>query len=119
MPRKAVESSRADPSIADSHDDSRRIDVGLDCLVRQYAATIDIDLVANSNIVSENCHILKASPPSDDAVPADDAAFDPCVIFDLGTREQDASLQPDTIANYDVGTNGHIGSYFAVLADFG
>lgn len=83
------------------------------------AATVDVDLIANCDIVTKNCHVLETSPATNGAVPANDGGLDPGVILDLGALEQDTSLQTDTVANDNVGANGDIGSDSAVLANLG
>lgn len=47
-------------------------------------STVDVDLIADCHIVTENANVLKTSPATDDAVPADDCALDPGVLLDLG-----------------------------------
>lgn len=69
------------------HDDGGDVNVGLDRLVGEDAATVDVDLVTNSDIVAENSDILQASPAADGAVPADDGGLDPGVVLDLGAAE--------------------------------
>lgn len=85
----------------------------------QDAATVDIDLVANGNIVTENSHVLETGPAADGAVPANNRRLDPCVVLDLGRGQKDASLQANTVADDDAGANGDIGTYSAVLSDLG
>ena len=46
-------------------------------------STVDVNLVTNSDIVSKNTDVLKTSPATDNAVPADDCALDPGVFLDL------------------------------------
>lgn len=101
------------------HDDGRNVDVGLDRLVRQDAATVDVDLVRNGHIVAENGHVLQTSPLADGAVPADDGALDPRMVLDLGARQQDAALQAHAVADGDARPDGDIGSDAAVVADLG
>lgn len=96
-----------------------RVDVRLDALVGQNAATVDVDLVTDSDVVAKDGNVLEAGPAADCAVPADNGALDPGVIPDLGGPQQDAALQTDTVADNDVGANGHIGTYPAVLANLG
>ena len=47
-------------------------------------STVDVDLIADCHIVTENANVLKTSPATDDTVPADDCALDPGVLLDLG-----------------------------------
>jgi hypothetical protein len=65
------------------HDNSRHIDVDFDALVGQDASTIDVDLVADCDIVAENTDVLQSSPLPDCRVPAYDSALYPSVVFDL------------------------------------
>lgn len=101
------------------HDNGRRVNVSLDRLVRQDAAAVHVDLVADGDIVTQDSHVFQAGPLSDAAVPAHNGALDPGVVLDLGSRQDDAALQANAVANDYVGADGHIGSYSAVLADLG
>jgi hypothetical protein len=87
--------------------------------VRENAATIDIDLVANADIVAQNGNVLQPCPLTNGAIPANDGALDPRVVLDLGAGEQDAALQSDAVADNHAGADGDIGPYSAVLANFG
>lgn len=69
------------------NDDSGNIDVGLDTLVRQDSTAVDVDLVSDGDIVTEDADVLETGPSADGAVPADDGALDPCVVLDLRARE--------------------------------
>lgn len=93
------------------------VDVLLDTLVREDRAAVDVDLITNSHVVTQDGDVLKASPAADGAVPADDAGLDPGVVLDLAVSEQDASLETDAIANDDVGSDSHVGTNTAVLAN--
>lgn len=83
------------------------------------AATVDVDLITNCDIVAENCHVLEASPSANGAVPADDGGLHPGVVLDLGATEQHTSLQADTVTDNDIRTDRDIGSDPAVLANLG
>lgn len=85
----------------------------------QHAAAIHVDLVANRHIVTQDRHVFQACPLADAAVPAYDGALDPGMVLDLGSRQDNAALQTNTIANDYVGANRHIGPYSAVLANLG
>lgn len=85
--------------------------------MRQDAATVDVDLVANRNIITQDGNVLQARPPANCAVPADDGALDPGVVLDLGVTQEYAALKPDTIADHDVGANGNVGPDTAVCAN--
>lgn len=99
------------------HDNGRYVDVGLDGLVWQNAAAVNVNLVANGDIVTEHCYVLETGPLADCAVPANNGALDPSVILDLGVLEQDAALEADTVTNDNVRADGDIGTDSAVLAD--
>lgn len=99
------------------HDDGGDIDVSLDRLVGEDAATVDVNLVANGNVVTENSYVLKTGPLADRAVPADNRALDPGMVLDFGSSEEDAALEPYAIANNDTGTNGDIRTDTAVFAN--
>lgn len=101
------------------HDDGRNVNVGLDRLVRKDAATVDVDLVANGNIVTQDGDVLETGPATNGAVPADDGGLDPGVVLDLGSTEKNASLEANTVTNNDIGTNGNVGADSAVLANLG
>lgn len=113
--------SRADTdvSVYHLHDDGRHIDVGLDRLVRQDATTVDINFIANSNVVAKNCDVLQASPTADSAVPAHNGGLDASVILDLGATQQHTVLQADAVADNDVRSDSDIGADSAVLANLG
>lgn len=96
-----------------------RVDVRLDALVGEDAAAVDVDLVTDSDIVTQDGNVLETGPAADSAVPADDGALDPGVIPDLGAGQKDAALQTNTVPDNDVGANGHVGTYPAVLANLG
>jgi hypothetical protein len=87
--------------------------------VWQNTTTVDVDLVANGDIVTENRDVLQASPLADRRVPADDGALDPGVVLDLATTENDTSLDPHAVADHDVGADGDVWTDAAVLADPG
>lgn len=85
----------------------------------QNGATVDINLVADGNVVSEDSDILQTRPAANRAVPANNGGLDPSVVLDLAVLHHDAALKTDTVANDNVGTNNHIGTNTAVLADLG
>lgn len=87
--------------------------------MRQNATTVDVDLVANGNIVTENSHVLQTGPAADGAVPANNRRLDPCVVLDLGGAQEHTSLQTNTVTDDDVWANGDVGAYSAVLSDLG
>ena len=93
------------------------INICFDRLVRQDASTIDINLISNCHIITQDCDVLQPSPFTDDTVPADNGALDPSMILDLTVGQDDTTLQSDTIANHDTGSNGDIRTNAAVLAN--
>ena len=104
---------------ARSHDDGGDVHVGLDGLVGQHAATVDVDLIANGHVVAEDRHVLETRPLADGAVPADDGALDPRVVLDLGALEEHAALEADTVTDDDAGADRDVGADTAVSADLG
>ena len=99
------------------HDDGGSVDVLLDRLVGQDGTTVDIDLIANGNIVTEHSDVLQTSPLADSAVPADNGGLDPGVVLDAAVLQDDAALETHTVADDDVGANGDVGPDTAVLAN--
>lgn len=101
------------------HDDRGGVDVRLDRLVREDGSTVDVDLVADGDVVTEDGHVLETRPLADAAVPADDGRLDPGVVLDAAVLEDDATLETHTVADDDVGADGHVGTDAAVLANLG
>jgi hypothetical protein len=93
------------------------INVLLDGLVGQDGTTVDVDLVANGNVVTENCYVLETRPLADGAVPANNRRLDPGVVLDTAVLEQHTALQTDTVANDNIWANGDIRTDAAVLAN--
>lgn len=87
--------------------------------MRQHRAAIDVDLVTNGHIVTEDGNVLQTSPLADSAVPADNSRLDPSVVLDTAVLEQDAALQTHAVADDNVGSNGDVGANAAVLANLG
>lgn len=87
--------------------------------MREHTTTINVDLVADGDVVAEHRHVLEARPLADGAVPADDGALDPRVVLDPGTREERAPLQAHAVADHDALADDHVGADAAVLADLG
>jgi len=85
--------------------------------VRQNGTAVDVDLVTNGDVVTENSYVLKAGPLADSAVPANDCRLDPRVVLDAAVLQQYTALKTDTISNDNIGTNCDIGANAAVLAD--
>jgi hypothetical protein len=99
------------------HDDGRSVDILLDGLVGQNGAAIDVDLVANGDIVTQYCDVLKPGPFADSAVPTDNSRLDPGVILDAAVLQNDTSLKTYAITDNDVGANGDVGANTAVFAN--
>lgn len=112
-------SSRASPSATGLHDDSRDVDVGLDRLVGQDAASVDVDLIADGDVVTKNSHVLETCPLADGAVPPDNRLPDQGVVLDPGSLQDDTLLQPNAVANDNVRSNGDMGADLAVVTDLG
>lgn len=87
--------------------------------MRQDAASVDVYLITNGDIVAEDGDVLETSPLADGAVPANNGALDPGVILDLGATEENTALEPDAITDDDTGADGHIRTNAAALADLG
>ena len=51
--------------------------------MRKDTATVDVDLVADRNVVAKNCNVLETGPSTNGAVPANDGRLDPSVVLDL------------------------------------
>ena len=107
------------PKSASLHDDGGDVHVGLDGLVRQDAAAVDVDLVTDCDIVAEDGHVLEARPFADDAVPAHNGLLNPSMVLDLGPLQEDALLQADTVPNDHVRPDSDMRPYLAVVADLG
>jgi hypothetical protein len=85
--------------------------------VGQDGATVDVDLVANGDVVTENSYVLQTRPLADGAVPADNSRLNPRMVLDAAVLKDHASLQTHTVANDNVGANGDVGTNAAVLPD--
>lgn len=85
--------------------------------MREDRAAVDVDLITNSHVITQDRDVLETSPAANRAVPADDAGLDPGVVLDLAVGEQDASLETDAIADDNVGTDSHVRTNAAVLAN--
>ncbi|KFY11986.1 hypothetical protein V492_04157 [Pseudogymnoascus sp. VKM F-4246] len=114
-PQEAVEIARARAL----HDDGWSIDVSLDSLVRQDRAAIDVDLIGDRDVVSQDRDVLKTRPLAYAGVPSNDSGLDPGVVLDLAALEDDAALEADAVADDDVGADGDVGADAAVAADLG
>ena len=114
---KIAMASRLFPSTL--HNNGRHININFNALVRQDGSSINVDLISNCHIVTEDTDVLQPRPFSYSRVPAYDCALNPCVILDLGAREQHTTLQADTVAYDDIRANGNVRANSAVLANFG
>jgi len=93
------------------------VDVGLNALVRKHTGAVAVDFVADGHVVTQNGDVLHARPSADSAVPADDCALYPSVLLDLAVLKQHGALQAHTLADLNIGSNDHVGSDLAVLAN--
>ncbi len=57
-----------------SHDDLRGVDVLFNLLVGKHDTAVDVDLVLEVHVLSDDAAVLDASPPPDRALPAYDAS---------------------------------------------
>lgn len=85
----------------------------------QNRAAIDIHLVSNGDIVTQDRDILQASPLANGAVPTDNSRLDPSMVLDLAVLQEHTALQTHAIADHNVGTNDYIRANATVLADLG
>lgn len=94
------------------------VNVLLDALVGENRSSIDINFITDGDVVTKNRHVLETSPPTDGAVPANDAGLYPGMVFNLAVLEQDTALKSDTVANDDIWANSDIWADAAVIANF-
>lgn len=99
------------------HDDGWCIDISLNGLVGEDATSVNVDLVGNGDIVTENRDVLETCPLSDAGVPTNDGGLDPGVVFNLAALENNAALQTDTVSNNDIWPNSDVWSDAAVAPD--
>jgi len=85
--------------------------------VRKHTGAVAVDFVADGHVVAQDGDVLHARPPADSAVPADNCALHPSVLLDLAVLKQHGALQADTLTNLNIGSNDHVGSNLAVLAN--
>lgn len=85
----------------------------------EHAASVNVYLIANGDIVTENSHVLQTSPLANTAIPTHDGALDPGVILHLGVGQNHASLKADAITNDHTRADGHVGTNLAVLSNLG
>ena len=87
--------------------------------MRQDGATVDVDLVADGDVVAQHSHVLEPGPPTHGAVPPNDGRLDPGVVLDLASGQQHAALQPDAVSHDHVRPDGHIGTDPTVFSYLG
>jgi len=85
--------------------------------VREDGASIDIDLIRDRDIVTQDSHVLQTSPFADRAVPSNDGGLDPSVVLDLAVLQEDATLETNAIADDDIRADDDVGADATVLAD--
>ena len=85
----------------------------------QNGTAVDVDFVANGDIVAEYSHVLETSPLANSAVPADNGRLDPGMVLDAAVLQQHTALETDTVTDDDVGADCDIGANAAVLANLG
>ena len=83
----------------------------------QNRTAVDVDFVANGDIVAEYSHVLETSPLANSAVPADNGRLDPGMVLDAAVLQQHTALETDTVTDDDVGADCDIGANAAVLAN--
>ena len=83
----------------------------------QNGTAVDVDFVANGDIVAEYSYVLETSPLANSAVPADNGRLDPGMVLDAAVLQQHTALETDTVTDDDVGANCDIGANAAVLAN--
>ena len=83
----------------------------------QNGTAVDVDFVANGDIVAEYSHVLETSPLANSAVPADNGRLDPGMVLDAAVLQQHTALETDTVTDDDVGADCDIGANAAVLAN--
>src|SRR5436190_20184190 len=85
--------------------------------MRQDRTAVDVDFISNRHVVAQHRHILQSRPFTYRAIPTDDRRLHPCVVLDLTTSQEHASMQPNAIADYNVRADGHIRSNATVAAN--
>ena len=68
----------------------------------QNGTAVDVDFVANGDIVAEYSHVLETSPLANSAVPADNGRLDPGMVLDAAVLQQHTALETDTVTDDDV-----------------
>ncbi len=105
--------------LACSHDYGRFGHGRGDRLVREDVAAVDVDLVADYDVLAEHGHVLHAHPLADAALPADDGRLQPAVRFDVRVAENGAALDAHAVLDHTVGADHDVRADLAVLADLG
>lgn len=101
------------------HDNGRMLNVGGNGLVRQNRASVDVDFVGNSDILTQDSDTFNTRPATNGRVPSNDRGLDPGMVLDGRSLEDDAALETDTVANDSIGSNSNIRSDTAVFANLG
>ena len=83
----------------------------------QNGTAVDVDFVADGDIVAEYSYVLETSPLANSAVPADNGRLDPGMVLDAAVLQQHTALETDTVTDDDVGADCDIGANAAVLAN--
>ena len=93
-----------------SHNNRRHVHIDLDALMRQDAASIHIDLIANRHVIPQHASRSPAAPT------APRSLFHPTIVLlthawslTLAVGQQHAALQADAVADDHVRPDGHIG----------
>lgn len=95
------------------------VNILLDALVWQDAATVHVNLVTDSHIITQNSDVLQPCPSANCAIPTNDGALNPSVLLNLAISEQYAALQTNAVADYHIWANCDVWTNFAVLANLG
>ena len=80
-------------------------------------AAVDVDLVLDDDVLSEDADVLHAHPLAHVAVPADDAGLEPRVRLDARPLQHGAALDADAVLHHHVGAERHVGADATVGPD--
>jgi hypothetical protein len=78
--------------------------------VGQDGSTVDVKLILDGDIVTQNGNVLHPGPSTDGRIPTDNGAHDPGVITDGSVGHDDTSLEPDTRSDLGTGSDNNVGS---------
>ena len=76
----------------------------------QDGSTVDVKLILDGHIVTQNGNVLNPGPSTDGRVPTDDGAHDPGVVTNGSVGHDDTSLEPDTRSDFGTGSDNDVGS---------